>query len=164
MSAELKPHLAVYGGGRTMTEKWLIGKHMFNFKFTVMRGPGLHRTTLFLGFNVKFSRILKLLLGITYLIFVSLFHFRSMFQCFLFMPEYRSIEEKIGPKNQSGTFLFLVKILKKFLCTLRMINNFSWFYQSNLIEIEEEGDFYFQVGKSWFSILHHIPFIAKEFQ
>ena len=37
VSAELKIYLEVHGGGRTMIEKWLIGKRIFNLKFTVMR-------------------------------------------------------------------------------------------------------------------------------
>ena len=61
-------------GGREMIEKWLIDKRMFNFKFTVMREPNLQRLTLFLGFNyLRFLRILKILSGIIYLIFVLLF-------------------------------------------------------------------------------------------
>ena len=51
MSAQLKTHLAVHGGGRTLIEKWLIVKRMFNFKFTVMRQPDLQRIT-FLGFKI----------------------------------------------------------------------------------------------------------------
>ena len=47
MSAKLKTHLAVHGGGGTM-----IGKCMFNFKFTVMRESDLQRITLFLGFKL----------------------------------------------------------------------------------------------------------------
>ena len=42
MSGKLNTHLAVHGSGRTM-----IGKRMFNFKFTVMRQPDLQRITLF---------------------------------------------------------------------------------------------------------------------
>ena len=42
MSGKLNTHLAVHGNGRTM-----IGKRMFNFKFTVMRQPDLQRITLF---------------------------------------------------------------------------------------------------------------------
>ena len=52
MSAQLKTHLAVHGGGRTMIEKQLIGKCMFNFKITVMRQPDVQRITLFLGFKL----------------------------------------------------------------------------------------------------------------
>ena len=48
MSAQLKTHLEVHGGGRTMIE---IGKRMFNFKFTVTREPDLQRIT-FLGFKI----------------------------------------------------------------------------------------------------------------
>ena len=51
MSAQLKTHLAVHGGGRTMIKKRLIGKRMFNFKFTVMREHNLQRIT-FLGFKM----------------------------------------------------------------------------------------------------------------
>ena len=51
MSAQLKTHLAVYGGGRTVIKKCLIGKRMFNFKFTVMRESDLKRIT-FLGFKI----------------------------------------------------------------------------------------------------------------
>ena len=47
MSAMLKTHLAVHGDGRTM-----IGKCMFNFKFTVMPESNLQRTILFLGFKL----------------------------------------------------------------------------------------------------------------
>ena len=40
MSARLKTHLAVHGGGRTMVERnWLFGKRIINFEFTVMREP-----------------------------------------------------------------------------------------------------------------------------
>ena len=46
MSARLKTHVAVHGGGRTMIEK-----RMFNFNFTVMREPDLQRIT-FLGFKI----------------------------------------------------------------------------------------------------------------
>ena len=52
MSAQLKTNMAVHGGGRTMIEKGLIGKRMFNFKFAVMREPDLQRITLFLGFKL----------------------------------------------------------------------------------------------------------------
>ena len=51
MSAHLKTHLAVHGGGRTMIERWIIGKRMLDFKFTVMREPDLQRIT-FLGFKI----------------------------------------------------------------------------------------------------------------
>ena len=47
MSAKLKTHLAVHGGGRTM-----IVKCIFNFKFTVMRELDLQRITLFLGYKL----------------------------------------------------------------------------------------------------------------
>ena len=46
MSARLKTHVAVHGGGRTMIEK-----RMFSFNFTVMREPDLQRIT-FLGFKI----------------------------------------------------------------------------------------------------------------
>ena len=36
VSAQPKMYLEVHGGGRTMIEKWLIGKRMLNFKFIVM--------------------------------------------------------------------------------------------------------------------------------
>ena len=49
MSAQLKTHLAVHGGGRTMIERWLIGKRMFNSKFTVMPDP---QWITFLGFKI----------------------------------------------------------------------------------------------------------------
>ena len=52
MSTQLKTHLVVHGGGRTMIKKSLIGKRMFNFKFTVMRESDLQRITLFLGFKL----------------------------------------------------------------------------------------------------------------
>ena len=42
-----KTHLAVHDGGRTM-----IGKRMFNFKFTVMRKLDLQKITLFLRFKL----------------------------------------------------------------------------------------------------------------
>ena len=51
MLAQLKTHLAVHGGGRTVNEKLLIGKCMFSFRFTVMREPDLQRIT-FLGFKI----------------------------------------------------------------------------------------------------------------
>ena len=51
MSAQLKTHLEVHGGGRTMIEKWLIRKRMFNFKLRVMRESGLQRIA-FLGFKI----------------------------------------------------------------------------------------------------------------
>ena len=53
---------------------------------------------MFLGlkFDLRFLTILKLLWSIIYLTFVSLFHLRPMFP--FLIPEYRSIEEKIGPK------------------------------------------------------------------
>ena len=54
-------------------------------------------------------------------------------QCSLFVPENRSIEEKIGPKSISSHFL--VKILKTFIYTWRMTSKFSLFYQSNLVGI-----------------------------
>ena len=58
-----------------------------------MRELDLQRITS-LGFRTfKVFQNLKLLSGFIYLIFVSLF------QCSLFVPEDRSIEEKIGPKN-----------------------------------------------------------------
>ena len=47
MSAKLKTHLAVHCGGRMM-----IGNHMFNIKFTVMRESNLQRTILFLSFKL----------------------------------------------------------------------------------------------------------------
>ena len=51
MLAQLKTHLAMHGGDRTMIEeKRLIGERMFNFKFTVMREPDQLRITLYLGF------------------------------------------------------------------------------------------------------------------
>ena len=50
MSVQLKTYLAVHGSGRTMIEKRLIGKGMFNFKFTAMQEPDLQRIT-FLGFK-----------------------------------------------------------------------------------------------------------------
>ena len=37
VSAQLKTHLAVHGGGRQWSRNKLFGKHMFNFEFTVMR-------------------------------------------------------------------------------------------------------------------------------
>ena len=68
MSAQLKTHLAVHGGGRTMIEKWLIGKHMFNFKFTVMQEPDLQRIT-FLGFKIsKIFQNFKTIFGYYYLV------------------------------------------------------------------------------------------------
>ena len=77
MSAQLKTHLAEYGGGRTIIKKWLIGKRMFNFKFTVMREPDLQRIT-FLGFKIfKIFQNFKTTFGY-HLIFVSLFHFISI--------------------------------------------------------------------------------------
>ena len=47
MSAKLKTHLAVHGGGRMM-----IGNRMFNIKFTVMRESNMQRTILFLSFKL----------------------------------------------------------------------------------------------------------------
>ena len=83
MSAQL--NVPGSGSGHTMIEKWLIGKRMLSFKFTVMRGPDLQRIT-FLGFKIlkilRIAWVLKLLSGIIYLIFVSLFHFRPMFSLY----------------------------------------------------------------------------------
>ena len=70
------------GNGQTLIEEWLIGKRMLNLKFTVMRGPDLQRITS-LGFKTfQILGILKLLSGIIYLIFVTLFHFRPMFSLY----------------------------------------------------------------------------------
>ena len=63
MPAQLKTHLAVHGGVRAMIKKRLIGKRMFNFKFTVMREQNLQRIT-FLGFKIiKIFQILKTTFG-----------------------------------------------------------------------------------------------------
>ena len=51
MSAQLKTYLVVNGGGQTMIKKSLIGKCIFNVKFTVMQEPDLQRIT-FLGFRI----------------------------------------------------------------------------------------------------------------
>ena len=52
MLAQLKTYLAVHDGGRMIMEEWLIGKRMFNFKFTVMRETDLQRITLSLGYKI----------------------------------------------------------------------------------------------------------------
>ena len=51
-----------------------------------------------------------------------------MFSFYTRVQKYR--RDKIGSKKYSGTFLFLVKILKNFLYIFRMTNNFTGFYQS----------------------------------
>ena len=150
MSAQLKTHLAVHGGGRTMIEKWLIGKRTFNFKFTVMREPDLQR--------IIFFRILKLLSGIIYLIFVSLFHFRTMF--FFVEKMFSFCRRENRPEKHSGTSLFLVKILKTFPYNWRMTSRFNWFHQPILVRIR--GDFCFQDGKSCLSTLHYAIFLLLQ--
>ena len=74
MSAQLKTHLAVYGGGRLMVEESLIGKRMFNFQFTVMGESNLRRITLFLTF--KLFKIFE--------------NFKTTFRCYFsnFLPPY----------------------------------------------------------------------------
>ena len=149
MSAQLKTHLAVHCGDRTMIEKWLIGKRMFNFKFTVIQEPDLQRTALFLSFKLcKIFENFKTTFEYCLSNFCVTISFPANVSMFFFIPEYRSVEEKIGPKKHSGPSLLLVKILKKFLSILRMTKRFSWFYQSNLIEIgRREGGFLFQRWK-----------------
>ena len=94
-------------------------------------------------------RILKGLSGIIYLVCVSLFHFR---RCSLLIREYRSTEEKIGAKNY------------KYIEKISMYLEDDW--QNQLILpakfSRDRGDFCFQDGKSWISILHcNIFFLLK---
>ena len=89
---------------------------MLNFKFTLMRGPDLQRTTLFLDFKLfnifeNFKTTFGYYLSIFFCVLISFQTNVSMF--FVFIPEYRSIGEKIGPKKHSGTSLFLVKNIEK---------------------------------------------------
>ena len=152
MSAQLKTHLAVHGGGRTMIEKWLIGKRMFNFKFTVMREPDLQRIT-FLGFKIfKIFQNFKTTFGYCLSNFCVLISFHANV---LFLYQRIEVQKR---KSAWKTFrylsLFLVKILKNFLYTWRMTNKFNWFYQPNLVGIR--GDFCFQDGKSCTSILRYV--------
>ena len=145
MSTQLQTHLAIYGGGRKMIEKWSIGKCMFSFKFTAMREPDLQGIT-FLGFTIfKILQNFKITFGYYLSNFCVLVSFQDNV---LFL--YQRIKH-------SGTSLFLVKILKKFLYTWRMTSKFNWFYQPNLVGIR--GDFCFQDGKSCISILHYAIFL-----
>ena len=68
---------------------------MFNFKFTVLREPDLQRIT-FLGFRIfKMFQNFKTTFGY----YLSNFCVLISGQCSLFVPEDRSIEEKIDPKT-----------------------------------------------------------------
>ena len=59
VSAQLNIYLEVHGGGRSMIEKWLIGKRIFSLKFTVMRELD-YKEQLFWVLNYyRFLRILK---------------------------------------------------------------------------------------------------------
>ena len=141
MSAQLKMHLVVHGGGRTMIEKWLIGKPMFNLNFTVMREWDLQRITLFLNFKLfKIVENFK----------TTFWYYLSNF-CVLISSQanvlflYQSIEvsarkRENRPENHSDASLFLIKILKKFLYTWRMTNKLNWFYQPNVVKIGGAGD------------------------
>ena len=80
MSAQLKTHLAVHGGGRTMIEKWLIGKRMFNSKFTVM--PDLQWIT-FLGFKIfKVMQYMCSYNSCKIIFFISLTKYKSYYGCY----------------------------------------------------------------------------------
>ena len=50
--------------------------------------------------------------GIIYIIFVTLYHFTSMFS---FILEYRNIEREHLPEIDLGTSFFLVEILRKYI-------------------------------------------------
>ena len=68
---------------------------MFNFKFTVMREPDPQRI-IFLGFGIfKIFQNFKT----TFEYYLSNFCDLISDQCSIFVPEDRSKEEKIGPKN-----------------------------------------------------------------
>ena len=84
MSAELKTLLTVHGGGRTIIEKWLND------------WLGNRCSTLNSGFKIfTFSQNFKTTFGY----YLSNFCVIISGQCCLFVPEDRSIEEKIDPKN-----------------------------------------------------------------
>ena len=149
MSAQLETDLAIHGDGQTMIEKWLFGKRMFNFEFTVMWGPDLQRIT-FLDFKIfKIFQIFKTTSRYYLSNFCALISFQAEV---LFLYQRIEVFEK-----HSGTSPFLVKILKKFLYTWRMTGKFNWLYQPNLVAIR--GDFFFQDRKICVSILHYAIFL-----
>ena len=89
MLAQHKNHLAVHGGGESTVEE-MIGKGLFSFEFTLMRESD-YKIDHFLvfEFDLRFSRILKLLhihifWSIIYLIFEPYF---ISSQCSVFIPE-----------------------------------------------------------------------------
>ena len=154
MSAELKTHMAVHGGGQTMIEKWLIGKRMINFKFTVMREPGLQRVT-FLGFKIfKISQNFKTLFGYYLPNFCVLMSFQDNV---LFFYQRIEVQKRKSVRKTFRYFSFFSKNIVYILYTWRMTNKFNWFYQPNLVGIR--GNFCFQNGKSCISILHYAIFL-----
>ena len=102
MSAQLKTHLAMHGGGQTMVKKMTVWETHFQLWLHSNESVVLQRIT-FLGvkFDLRFLRILKTtsylhFWGIIFLIFLSLFRFQANVP-FL----YQSIEVKkvnIGQK------------------------------------------------------------------
>ena len=110
MSAQLKTYLVVNRGGQTMIKKWLIGKCMFNVKFTVMQEPDLQRIT-FLGFRIfKIFQNFKTTSGYYLSIFCVFISFQANV---LFL--YQRIEmKKRKPVRKTFKYLsFLSKNIKK---------------------------------------------------
>ena len=108
MSAQLKMHLLVHGSGRTMIEKWLIGKRMFNFKFTVMREPDLQRIKS-LGFKMfKIFQNFKIIFGYYLSNFCVLISFQTNV---LFL--YQRIEKRKSARKTFKYFSFLSKNIEK---------------------------------------------------
>ena len=67
---------------------------------------------LFLEVALKRGRGVRRGGGIIYIIFVTLYHFTSMFS---FILEYRNIEREHLPEIDLGTSFFLVEILRKYI-------------------------------------------------
>ena len=71
---------------------------MSNFKFTVMQESDLQKITLVLSFKLfKIFQNFKATFGYFFSDFLCPYLISG--QCSLFIPEFISIEEKIGPKN-----------------------------------------------------------------
>ena len=114
MSAQLKTHLAAHGGGRTMIKKWMIGKCMFNFKFTVMREPDLQRITLFLGFKLfKIFDNFKTIFGYYLFNFCVLVSFQANVSMFSFCSRVWQCRRENQSEKTFRYFSFLIKNIEK---------------------------------------------------
>ena len=149
MSAQLKTHLTVHGGGRKIFEKWLIGKSTFNFKFTVIREPDLQRIT-FLGFKIfKIFQNYKTTFGYYLSNFCVLLSFQANV---LFLYQNRKSARKIF-----RYFSFLSKNIEKISIYLGDDEHIQLILQPNLVGISV--DFCFQDGRNCISILHYAIFL-----